>query len=147
MLGAQVNENSRLADLELSKLAEDYEPEWPYLVGAISRGDETHIPRREAVIMAGDIVRAVCLADRVPEFMADLGLEDTRHRRILIIGGGRTGESLATRLAEKGLLVRLVEKKGRARRATPQVAAERSHAAPRRCDRDGLLGHPPDGSL
>ena len=111
MLGAQVNENSRLADLELSKLAEDYEPEWPYLVGAISRGDETHIPRREAVIMAGDIVRAVCLADRVPEFMADLGLEDTRHRRILIIGGGRTGESLATRLAEKGLLVRLVEKK------------------------------------
>ena len=111
MLGAQVNENSRLADLELSKLAEEYEPNWPYLVGAISRGDETQIPRREAVIMAGDIVRAVCLADRVPEFMADLGLEDTRHRRVLIIGGGRTGESLATRLAEKGLLVRLVEKK------------------------------------
>ena len=111
MLGAQVSENSRLADLELSKLAEEYEPNWPYLVGAISRGEETQIPRREAVIMAGDIVRAVCLADRVPEFMADLGLEDTRHRRVLIIGGGRTGESLATRLAEKGLLVRLVEKK------------------------------------
>ena len=110
MVGAQVNEHCRLADLELSKLAEEYEPEWPYLVGAISRGEETHIPRRDAVIMAGDIVRAVCLTDRVPEFMADLGLEDTRHRRILVIGGGRTGESLATRLAEKGLLVRLVEK-------------------------------------
>ena len=111
VVGAVVNENSRLADLELSKLAEKYEPQWPYLVGAISRGEETHIPRREAIIMAGDIVRAVCLTDRVPEFMADLGLEDTRHRRVLIIGGGRTGASLATRLAEKGLLVRLVEKK------------------------------------
>jgi len=110
MLGAQVRPDSSFVGSKLSQIGKKYEPSWPYIIGGISRGDETIIPRNDTVIEAGDIVRVICLADRAPEFMSDLGLEDVRYRRIRVVGGGRTGESLGRRLVKKNIRVRLVEK-------------------------------------
>ena len=110
VLGAQVRPDSPMVGAELSEIGQKYEPSWPYIIGAISRGDETVIPRRDAVIEAGDVVRVVCLADRADAFMQDLGLEDVRYRRVLVIGGGRTGEFLSRRLVKNNIRVRLVER-------------------------------------
>ena len=109
MLGAQVRANSNLIG-KLSEIGERYEPKWPFIIGAIPRDKETLIPRRDTKIKEGDIVRVVCLADRAKEFMNDLALKDVNYKRVLVIGGGRTGEFLSKYLVKKNIRVRLVEK-------------------------------------
>ncbi len=109
MLGAQVREESDLVGSKLSEIGAKYGDHWPYMIGAISHNGTTDIPRSDAVIEKGDIVRVVCLADKTKLFIDDLGIEDFKFKRVLIIGGGRTGEILASSLSRKGYKVRLVE--------------------------------------
>lgn len=109
MLGAQVRASSKLIG-KLSDIGARYEPKWPFIIGAISRDKESLIPRKDTEIREGDIVRVVCLADRAKQFMNDLALKDVSYKRVLVIGGGRTGEFLAKYLAKKNIRVCLVEK-------------------------------------
>ena len=110
VIGTVLSENSELIDRPLSESFAPYGPEWDFLIGAVSRGDRTIIPRKDMVLRTGDVVRIVNLGTASSELRRLLGLLHGRPHRVIILGGGRTGEMVARRLVEMHSEVTLVER-------------------------------------
>jgi trk system potassium uptake protein TrkA len=100
VIGARLPAHAPLVGRTLQEVAMDYEPQWDFLFGAITRGDQTIIPRGNQTLEAGDLLRVVKL----------LGLARTAPRRVMLLGGGRTAEIVATKLSERGAEVVIVER-------------------------------------
>ena len=110
VIGTVLSENSELIDRPLSESFAPYGQEWDFLIGAVSRGDRTIIPRKDMVLRTGDVVRIVNLGTASSELRRLLGLLHGRPHRVIILGGGRTGEMVARRLVEMHSEVTLVER-------------------------------------
>ena len=110
VLGTVLGENSELIDRLLSESNLEYGPEWPFLIGSVSRNGETIIPRRDMRIHKGDMLRIVTLGEISSDLKRILGLESEQTRRVMLLGGGRTAEMLARRLIERRVEVTLVER-------------------------------------
>ncbi len=109
VLGARLPEDAPIVGKTLLQIGQEYEPHWDFLFGAISRGDETIIPRGDHVVQAHDLLRVVCRRDAQAELLTLLGLNRGVPRRIMLLGGGRTAKLLAARLDARGGEVALVE--------------------------------------
>ncbi len=110
VIGARLTSASSLTGRKLSEIARDYEPDWDFIVGSISRGAESIIPREDARLLEGDLVRVVCKRRFRRRMTKLLGLSGIATRRMLLLGGGRTAEILAQRLAGRGVEVLIVER-------------------------------------
>ncbi len=111
VIGARLSDKSPLVGRTLSDLATDFEPDWDFIVGSISRGPETIIPRdKQTTLLKGDLVRVACKRQFRRRMTKLLGLSKMSTRRILLLGGGRTAELLARRLAGRGTDVQIVER-------------------------------------
>ncbi len=99
-----------IVDKTLLEIGQQYEPHWDFLFGAITRGDETIIPRGDHRIQAHDLLRVVCRRDARRELLQLLGMARGVPRRIILLGGGRTAKLLAARLDARGGQVALVER-------------------------------------
>ncbi len=122
MTGAQLTEDSPLANRKLADIAKDNEPEWGFMVGAISRGEETLIPRdTELILLPGDTVRVIVKKEALKEMLHQLGAPDIRLKNIMVLGGGRIGEMTAARLESEGRHVKLID-------LDPERATELSEA-------------------
>ena len=53
VIGARLHEEAPLVGRTLHEIAEEYEPDWEFLVGAITRDDETIIPRGDQRLPTG----------------------------------------------------------------------------------------------
>ncbi len=116
VIGARLSDDAPLAGMRLSEVAARYEPEWQFLVGAITRGDETIIPRGDQMLEAHDLLRVVCRRSARREIVELLGLARDIPKRIILLGGGRTAFMLADKLSARGAEVVLIERNpGRAR--------------------------------
>ncbi|MCY4069109.1 MAG: Trk system potassium transporter TrkA [Acidimicrobiaceae bacterium] len=110
VIGARLMGGAPIVGRKLSEIAADYEPDWEFMVGSISRGEDTYIPRGDYTLMPDDLVRVVCERRARRRVARLLGLGDGSVRRVLLLGGGRTAEILASRLVSRGVEVVVVER-------------------------------------
>jgi trk system potassium uptake protein TrkA len=94
----------------LAEIAEEFEPEWEFMVGAIGRGDETIIPRSEHRLEAHDHLRIIAKKRARRLVTGLLGLATGTTHRVMLLGGGRTAEILAHSLEDRGVQVVIVER-------------------------------------
>ena len=109
LLGVTVGEASSFIGLDLAQIGESFEPEWPFLFGAVTRDGETVIPRGDQVIEAGDHVRILTTRAARGQILGLLGVSVHQARRVMVLGGGAVGSRVAERLQSEGATVVLVE--------------------------------------
>lgn len=110
VIGARLPEHAPLVGRSLREIGEEFEPEWDFVVGSISRGDETIIPRRDHRLESGDHLRVAIRRKAIRSVTELLGITRGRLGRIMLLGGGRTAEILAESLRARGVKVVIVER-------------------------------------
>ena len=110
VIGARLEAGAPIVGQRLSELAAEYEPDWEFMVGSISRGENTYIPRADYMLLEDDLVRVVCKRRARQRVARLLGLGTGTARHVLLLGGGRTAEILAARLVSRGVEVVVVER-------------------------------------
>lgn len=122
VIGARLSATAPLAGRSLSEIAAEYEPDWEFLVGSITRADQTIIPRADHRLAADDLVRVVCERRARNRVSKLLGLSRGLPNRVMLLGGGRTAEILARQLARRGVDVVVIERDpARARQLAEQL--------------------------
>jgi len=81
------------------------------LICAVQRGDQVIIPSGTFRIEEGDRIHFTSDANSLGGFLAEVNLEKSPFKHIMIVGGGKIGYYLADRLSEKKYKVKLVENK------------------------------------
>lgn len=109
VIGARLSEQAPAVGRSLFEIAKSYEPEWGFLFGAITRGDTTVIPRGDFRLEAHDLVRVVCNRRSRRELADLLGLRRRAPKRVMLLGGGRTAELVASRIGGRGVETAIVE--------------------------------------
>ncbi len=110
-LGYRISKENPLCDLTLAELGE-LRGMYRFVIVAISRGEETIIPRGDDAIQAGDRIYLFAHQKDLPsiQYMLHSGdQEKRRNRRIFILGGGNIGKQIATNL-ENQFEVKLIDK-------------------------------------
>ncbi|MEM9036153.1 MAG: Trk system potassium transporter TrkA [Actinomycetota bacterium] len=110
LIGARLQEGAPIVGRTLSDLGMEYAPQWDFLFGTITRGDQTIIPRGDHRLEAHDLLRVVCKRKARGEVLQLLGLERTALSKVMLLGGGRTAELLAERLVQRGVRVVVVDR-------------------------------------
>ncbi|MEE9414958.1 MAG: Trk system potassium transporter TrkA [Acidimicrobiales bacterium] len=110
VLGARLQPGAPLVGMQLSEVGAMFEPDWQFMVGAITRRSNTVIPRRDHVLEADDGLRLIARRDARKQVATLLGLARDRPRRIMLLGGGRTARILADLLDDRGAEVVVVDR-------------------------------------
>ena len=110
VIGTRLGADAPIVGRWLSELAADFEPDWEFLVGSISRGEDTYIPRTDYKLLPDDLIRVVCKRGARRRVAKLLGLGTGTARHVLLLGGGRTAEILASHLVSRGVEVMIVER-------------------------------------
>ena len=110
VIGTTLQSGAPLCNQSLSELGEQYEPDWDFLVAARTRGGETVIPRADERLQADDHLWVVAKRRSKRDVLKLLGLQTESHRRVLLLGGGRTAEIVADSLSERSGSVTLIER-------------------------------------
>ena len=79
------------------------------LVCAVQRGEEVFIPTGNFVIARGDKVHVTADANSLGEFLSEINVVNSPLKKIMIVGGGRTGYYLSEALSKKKYKVKLIE--------------------------------------
>lgn len=111
-LGYRITAENPLCDLTLRELGE-IRGMYRFVVTAITRGDQTIIPRGEDVIQAGDRIFIFAHQKDMPAIQYLLHMQEEKkkrkHQRAFILGGGRIGLHIAEELEKLNFDVRLIE--------------------------------------
>jgi len=110
VIGARLPEDAPFVGKTLGEIAEEFEPDWDFMVATIGRAEETIIPRRDHRLRAGDHVRIVAKRRARRLVIELLGLDRQVPKRVMLLGGGRTAEILAKRLTARGIEVVVIER-------------------------------------
>lgn len=110
VVGTTLGAEAPLCGQTLSEIAERYEPDWDFLVAARTRSGVTIIPRADERLEVDDHVWLVAKRRAKREALMLLGLQTGVHRRILLLGGGRTGEIVARNLSGRPGSITLIER-------------------------------------
>ena len=110
VIGARLPPDAPIVGRSLREIALEYEPEWDFLFGVITRRGETLIPRGDVRLEADDLVRVLCKRKARRQLMKLIGLAGRAPRRVMLLGGGRTAEIVASMLDDRGGDVVIVER-------------------------------------
>ena len=110
VIGARLTPDSPVVGQTLSEIARRYEPEWDFLFGIITRQGQTIIPRGDHRLEVNDLVRVLTKKRAGRQLTEVLGIERRSLKRVMLLGGGRTAELVASRLVESGADVTIVER-------------------------------------
>ena len=109
VIGVRCTEACPIINTPLRQLTELF-PELSIVVICIIRDDAPFIPSADDHMLEGDEVYFVADTQHVTRALAAFGHEEEEAHRIIIIGGGNIGMTLAQELeAETGITVRLIE--------------------------------------
>ncbi|MCY4164278.1 MAG: Trk system potassium transporter TrkA [bacterium] len=109
VVGAELSEHAPIVNRRLAEIGQEYGPDWEFLVAVLTREGQTQIPRADTTLQAGDLLRVVCKRRSRVTLLPLLGLDPGTHRRVMLLGGGRTAEILARRLSDQHAEVLLIE--------------------------------------
>jgi trk system potassium uptake protein TrkA len=109
VIGAKLAPTAPVVGRTLLEIAQEHEPEWEFLFGTITRHGRTIIPRGNQQLEANDLVRVVCKRRARRQLAKLIGLSHREPKRVMLLGGGRTAELVAVRLAARGASVTIVE--------------------------------------
>lgn len=109
LIGIRLDPQANLVGAKLSQLP-DIIGTHPMLITAIIRNEELIIPRGNDQLLAEDRVYFVCETNMLAETLSLFNLHADTMRRVVIVGGGRTGYRLASQLEEKGIGTKIIEK-------------------------------------
>jgi len=110
MIAAKLTATAPFTGTTLSDIAAKYGPDWDFIVCTITRDGQTIVPRKDHELREGDNVRVVCKTRARSDVMRQLGLASGEAHRIMVLGGGRTGEILARALVAKGHVVTMIDR-------------------------------------
>ena len=110
MVGATLNESAPFCGRTLSEIGAEWGPDWDFIICTVSRQGQTIVTRKDIELEPGDNVRVVCKTRARQRVLHQLGLETVEHHRVMILGGGRTGEILGRALINKGHVVTIIER-------------------------------------
>ena len=79
------------------------------LVCAVQRGDEVFIPSGNFMFCVGDRVHFTSDVNSLHDFLAEVNLEKSPFKNVMIVGGDRIGYYLAEMLSQKKLSIKLLE--------------------------------------
>ena len=109
MLGLKIDlDCENMYDKPLGEIARDNH-HFRFGVVAILRGQETIVPSADFVFRSGDIAYFVIKTEDIPNLMDLLCKELTETHRVMILGGGKIGRTLAKELPSDSINVRLVD--------------------------------------
>jgi trk system potassium uptake protein len=111
LIGARLPADAPLVGKTLHELAQQYEPHWDFLIGAITRKGHTVIARQDMRLEPDDHLRIVCNQRGRRQLLQLLGLESKTPKRVMLLGGGHTARILAERLQDRGAFITIVERK------------------------------------
>lgn len=107
LLSFVADETNAMCGGEISELSRKLSSE--VLVCAVERGDKVYIPKGNFVIMPGDVVSIITPSGNGGNFLRQVGMPGSNVKRVMIVGGNRTGYYLAKRLIESGRSVTIFE--------------------------------------
>ena len=107
LIGITVKPDSPFVDRPLASFKGT---EGNVLVGAIVRGEQVSIPRGEDTIRVNDLVYLVVKGDDLPYEFGFFREGENQGGRVIIVGGGVTGTSLARALEQTKMNVKVIEK-------------------------------------
>jgi len=110
LFGFTIDPGCPVAGKQLSDLRSLYEKK-NVLITSIVRGDAWVTPTGTSTVEEGDYIFAITDAVSVTDVLRFFGKETTPPHRITIIGGGSTGLMLAEMIEQKGLAVKIIEKR------------------------------------
>ncbi len=123
LVGARLAENAPVVGKTMSEIGDEYEPEWDFIFGALNRDGETSVVRKDTVLQPHDLLRVLCRRKGQRELRRILGVSLNELKRVMILGGGRIAELLATALIADGVRVVIIERR-------PERCVELSEAIP-----------------
>ena len=106
LIGVHCTEECPILETPLRQLT-DLFPDLHIVIVAVSRNGVGTVPRGDDVLMEGDDVYFVADSDHLYRAMAAFGHEETEARRVIIVGGGNIGLSLAQLVEASGKRVNL----------------------------------------
>ena len=118
IIGARLPAHAPLVGVSLHALGRELDPDWDFIVGAITRKVEsddseevTIVPRQDEILREGDLLRVICKSRALHDVTNRLGIARDVPRRALLLGGGRTAEMIAESLLYRGVDVAIIEKR------------------------------------
>ena len=106
LIGVHCTEECPILETPLRQLT-DLFPDLHIVIVAVSRNGVGTVPRGDDMLMEGDDVYFVADSDHLYRAMAAFGHEETEARRVIIVGGGNIGLSLAQLVEASGKRVNL----------------------------------------
>lgn len=108
-IGVSLEKGARLAGVALMDLSKHFRHHRP-LIAAVIRNEELIIPRGDDRLMENDLVYFITDNDKIFDTLAVFGKSEPPLTRALIVGGGSIGLRLASRLEQKNIYTKIVEK-------------------------------------
>ena len=108
-VGVRLDRDAGLHGGRLSELSSRIGKQAP-LIAAVVRDEELIIPRGTDRLMEGDLVYFISEEDKLSDALQVFNKRSRQLKRALIVGGGRIGFRLATRLELKNIHTKIVEK-------------------------------------
>ena len=109
MVSVKAVENAPITGHKVSELREHI-PNADARVAAIYREEEIIIPSGEDYIKDGDEVYFISARANIKKVMSEIRPADSKHKSIMIAGGGKIGRRLAKILEDKFSVVKIIEK-------------------------------------
>ena len=105
---SKLKPDSLLDGLKISDLRNKFKAK--FLISAVLRGEEAYIPDGNFVLKSGDRICISANSAEIIRLMREMGIQQNRAKKIMILGGGKLAFYLAKKLSEGNNSVTVIEK-------------------------------------
>ncbi|HUU26466.1 MAG TPA: Trk system potassium transporter TrkA [archaeon] len=102
LMGIRIGNQFLFRDMPLKRIAGEFERH-NFLVTAISRGEQTIIPRGDDVIKLGDLLYVIGKNEATTDILRLAGYENRKLQRVMLAGGTMVSVLLAHKLENRGV--------------------------------------------
>ena len=108
MIELKLKEDSPFVNEKIMELRSKYTAK--FLICAVQRGDEAYIPDGNFILKAGDKIGVTASHAEISKLMREMGMQKSKVRNVMILGGSRIAYYLAKMLTATGNTVTIIDK-------------------------------------